>query len=105
MKLITLILGLALGFGGGIWYGVQHPEWAKDFAAKQEGWVRQGKVEVLKVIEEKLRSPSTQPATPSSVAGRSFAGSNLTDTGMNDSAKVSTLKSEVDSQLKQLGAK
>jgi hypothetical protein len=101
MKLIVLILGLVIGAGGGIWYGAQHPEWAKDFAAKEEEWVRQGKEQAFKAVKEKLDSlASSGASTPA--GGRTFAGS--TSTG-SSGADAAALKGFVDDQLTKVSKK
>src|SRR4051812_48232327 len=101
MKLIVLILGLVVGAGGGVWYGAQHPEWAKDFAAKEEEWVRQGKEQALKTVKDKLDSltKDSGPSTPA--AGRSFAGG--TSTGSSPDAAA--LKGFVDGELTKVSKK
>jgi hypothetical protein len=100
MKLITLILGLALGFGGGIWYGVQHPEWAKDFAAKEAEWVRQGKEQAFEFVKSKLDTKLAQEQTPSTPGGRSFAGNTASAGTSTDVLK--SLKGDVEAQLNQV---
>lgn len=40
-KLIILVLGLAIGFGGGLWYGVHHPTEAANLSAAEEQQVLQ----------------------------------------------------------------
>ena len=54
MKLLFLILGLAVGFGGGVWWGVRNPAQAADLAAKQEQWVLEGKIQATEAIKAKL---------------------------------------------------
>ena len=100
MKLIVLILGLVVGAGGGVWYGAQHPEWAKDFAAKEEEWVRQGKEQALKSVKEKLDSlTSSGSSTPA--AGRSFAGG----TSSGNAPDAAALKAIVDGELTKVSKK
>ena len=100
MKLITLLLGLALGFGGGIWYGVQHPEWAKDFAAKEAEWVRKGKEQAFEFVKTKLETKIAQEQNPSTPAGRSFAGG--AGSGGDSTDVLKSLKGDVEAQLNQI---
>ena len=54
MKLIVLLLGLALGFGGGVWYGVRHPDQAKKIAEEEERRVLEKQKELLAKLKTKL---------------------------------------------------
>ena len=54
MKLLFLILGLAIGFGGGVWWGVKNPTKAADLATLEEQWVLKGKIEATEAIKSKL---------------------------------------------------
>ena len=104
MKLIALLLGLAIGFGCGIWYGVNHPKEAADLAAKQDEWVRKGKEEALKQVKAKLdnmltQQPSGGPSAPG--FSRSFAGGGG---GGSDTDALKALKGDVEAELNQVTA-
>ncbi len=40
-KLIILALGLAIGFGAGVWWGVQNPEQAKQLAEEEKRFLQE----------------------------------------------------------------
>lgn len=73
-KLIILALGLAVGFGGGVWYGVQHPEWAKDFAAREEAMVLEAKLKIAKATKAKLDEVAARDAGKTPGGASSFVG-------------------------------
>jgi hypothetical protein len=109
MKLIFLILGLALGFGGGIWYGINHPKEAADLNAKQEEWLRQGKEQALGAVRDALnqklaQAQSAPVATPGT--GRNFSGFVAGGTGTKSEADtLKDAKTIVEAQLTQVQAK
>lgn len=109
MKLIALLLGMAIGFGGGIWYGVNHPKEAADLAVKQDEWIRKGKEEALKQVKAKLDNMLTQQPTggtggPSAPGfARSFAsGSGANGGGQSQTDALNSLKGDVEAQLTQV---
>ena len=101
MKLIALILGLILGFGAGIWYGVNRPKEAADLAVKQDEWIRKGKEEALKQVKAKLDGMLTQQPSGPSAPGfaRSFSG---TGGGQGQTEALKELKGDVEAQLTQV---
>jgi len=72
-KLIALALGLAIGFGGGVWYASKHPEWAKTFGAQEEQYAIEKSLEIAKATKAKLDQMASKDAA-SKVAGNSFLG-------------------------------
>ena len=107
MKLIALLLGLAIGFGAGIWYGINRPQEAADLNAKQGEWIRQGKEQALKQVKEKLDSMlSQQPSGPAAPGfARSFSGSTGGGGGAkSDTDALKALRDDVGAQLNQVTA-
>jgi hypothetical protein len=106
MKLIMLILGAALGFGGGVWYGVHHPKEAADLAAKQEEWINQGKMQATQAVKERLdKILDKQKTAPA--AGLSFTGGSslLGSSGGTAADELKQLRDEQDKNLKEMAAK
>jgi hypothetical protein len=102
MKLIILILGLGLGFGGGIWFGVHNPQWASDFAAKEEEWVNKGKMQATQAVKEKLdKILDKQPGTPAAGFGSSLLGGG---SGGSTTDELKKLRDEQDQMLKQMAS-
>ena len=54
MKLLFLIAGLALGFGGGVYWGVHHPVEAAQLAQREEEEVLKLKVQAMEKIKQTL---------------------------------------------------
>ena len=104
MKLIALLLGLAIGFGTGIWYGVNHPKEAADLAVKQDEWIRKGKEEALKQVKAKLDSMLTQQPSGPSAAGFARSFGNTGGGGKSDTDALKALKGDVEAQLNQVTA-
>ena len=104
MKLIALLLGMAIGFGGGIWYGVNRPKEAADLAVKQDEWIRKGKEEALKQVKAKLDGMLTQQPTGPSAPGfaRSFSGSGGGGGASSQTEALQSLKGDVEAQLNQV---
>lgn len=104
MKLIALLIGLAVGFGGGIWYGVNHPTAAADLAVKQDEWIRKGKEQALQQVKAKLDNmlskPPGEPAAPG--FSRSFAGGTGGGGGRPETEALKALKGDVEAQLGQV---
>lgn len=104
MKLIALLLGMAIGFGGGIWYGVNRPKEAADLAVKQDEWIRKGKEEALKQVKAKLDGMLTQqpggPAAPG--FSRSFSGTSGGGGAPSQTDALKALKGDVEAQLTQV---
>ena len=72
MKVIALLLGLAIGFGAGVWWGVRNPAKAESLAAEEERRVLEAKIAITQAVKEKLdRIIASQKAT-SAPAGRGF---------------------------------
>lgn len=105
MKIIFLVLGLAVGFAGGIWYGISHPKEAADLNAKREEWVRQGKEEALNklrdVLSTKLAQSESAPAAP---PGKSFAAGATGGGTKGEAQALKDVKSVVEAQLTEVKA-
>ena len=71
MKTLILLIGLILGFGLGVYWGVLNPRQAANLAKKEEEWFLKGKAEATRLITQKLdqvlaQSPPKTQATPRS---------------------------------------
>jgi hypothetical protein len=104
IRLVLMLVCLAVGFGGGVYWGVKHPADAQKLASVEE---RQF-VEKQKVLLEKMKRKldelsSAQPATGAAggTAGRSgFLGAAPTGAGRKD-PELDDLKRESDQQLQE----
>jgi len=97
-KIIALALGLALGFGGGVWYASKHPERAKDFGAKEEQYAIEKSLQIAKATKAKLDEMASRDATAKSTPSNSFlgGGSNKPD------PEIKKLSQEQDANIAEL---
>src|SRR3954463_13999496 len=109
MKLITLIVGLVLGFGIGVYWGHHNQEAAGNLAAKEEEWVLKGKMEATQAIKEKLdrvlakESPAPAAAPGAGfVGGSAVGGSPAAGAGSSQADALKQLRDEQDQQLRTL---
>ena len=100
-KLIALALGLAIGFGGGVWYASKHPEWAKDFAAKEEQYAIEKALQIAKATKAKLDELAARETTSRSGPGSSFLGSGGGGAKKPD-AELTKLAQEQDANIAEL---
>jgi hypothetical protein len=98
IKIIVLLLGLAVGFGGGVWYGVRHPEEGKKIADEEERRVLEKQKELLAKLKTKLDQLASS-RTATSVKG---VGSSLLSGAPAKDPEVDTLKAESDKQMAEL---
>jgi hypothetical protein len=92
LKLIVLILGLVIGFGGGVYWGHQNPDAAGKLSAAEEKQFLQAQLAITQKIQAKLNSLG---AKTSSTPGSGFLGSSQAPAVTSD---VNDLKSETQKQ-------
>jgi hypothetical protein len=105
IKMIVLLLGLAIGFGGGVWYGARNPDQAKKIADEEERRVLEKQKELLAKVKSKLdqlASSATSTGSGSgSTGGRSgFVGAG--QSGAKPDPEIDRLRAESDQQLREL---
>ena len=83
MKILFLLIGLAIGFGGGVWWGVRNPAKAQQLAAEEERRVLEAKIALTEAMKEKLdrilarqkdQQKSGAPAGAGFVSGKAGTG-------------------------------
>jgi hypothetical protein len=97
-KLIALVLGLAVGFGGGVWYAAKHPEWAKDFGAKEEQYAIEKSLQIAKATKAKLDEMASKDAS-SKTTGNSFLGGGK---AAKPDPEIAKLSQEQDANIAEL---
>lgn len=93
-KIIILVLGLAIGFGGGVWWGTKNPDAAAKLAKEEERHV----VEKALALNQQLKAKLEQLNSKSKTPGSGFVGSS------GGSIDVSDIKAEADKQEAELKA-
>jgi hypothetical protein len=102
IKIIVLLLGLAVGFGGGVWYGVNHPEQGKKIADEEERRLLEKQKELVARLKTKLDQLAA------SRSGTAPAGAKTPGTGFLSGApaakdqEVDKLDAEADKQMAEL---
>jgi hypothetical protein len=94
IKIIVLILGLAIGFGGGVWWGQKNPEAAAKLSAEEERRVLEAKIQLTEKFRQKLDQLTSKSSAPAS----GFVGAGQSGPDVNQ-LKAETAKEEA--ELKQ----
>lgn len=106
MKLIVLLLGVAIGFGGGVWWGVKNPAEAQRFAAEEERRVLEKQKVLLQKFKTKLDqlagSRAGGGAPGAKGIGSGFLAGNQSGSAARHDAEVDQLRSESDQQIAEL---
>lgn len=101
MKLIFLLFGLAVGFGGGVWWGVHHPTQAAQISDQEERKFLEYQVKITETIKQKLdQLASRQQQQPAKGPGSGFVSSGPAPSGPDP--EIASLRIQQDQQLDQL---
>ena len=100
MKFIALILGLIVGFAGGIWIGVRNPELASSLDKKREQWILEGKKQATEAITKKMDDILNKSSASTSTPGAGFLGSGGSSASTTDALRQ--LRDEQQQQLRSL---
>ena len=98
MKLILLIVGLAVGFGGGVYWGVHHPQQAQTLSDSEQQQFLQAQLKIPEAVKSKLDTMATKSTSSGNSIGSGFVsgGPSVPAPDLND------LRSAQDAQIKQL---
>jgi hypothetical protein len=90
-KLIILIIGAALGFGGGVWYSAVHPAQAANLAATGQHDALEAQLKFSQTAEDQLNK---------AIANNNGVISKDTLTNLRDEqhTKVTTIQAELNAQ-------
>lgn len=96
MKLILMLIALAIGFGGGVYWGVHHPVEAQKFAAEEERRFLEAQMSLTKATKEKLDQliAAKTRSTP--------AGSNSFVSSAGPDPELVNLRDKTDQQMQEL---
>src|SRR5688572_29686894 len=102
IRLVLMLVCLAIGFGGGVYWGVHHPVAAQKLATVEEKQF----VEKQKILLEKMKRKldelsSAQPTGTSATAGRSGLLGAAPSGGARKDPELEDLKRESDQQLQE----
>ncbi len=97
MKLIVLLIGLAVGFGGGVYWGNQHPMQAATLSDTEQKEFLQAQLKIAQAVKSKLDSMATKNTSSGGPAGSGFLSG-----GSAAPADLSQLQSDQDRQIQQI---
>jgi hypothetical protein len=100
MKLIFLIVGAALGFGTGVWWGVHHPTQAAQLSTEEERRFVELQIKTTEAIKHKLDQVANRQSGSSSTPGSGFLGSSPRPSAPDP--EINSLRDQQDQQLQQL---
>ena len=106
MKLIVLLVGLAAGFGIGVYWGVHHPTEAATLSAQEEAKFIELQLQASQAIKAKLdQIANKQSSAPA--AGKSFVGSGFLgkSAASGPDPDVVAARDQQDAQIQQLQQK
>ena len=95
LKILFLLIGLAGGFGAGVWWGVHHPDQAATLSAEEERRFLELQMKATQAMKEKLDQLAAK--TSGKMKGSGFLANN----GAPD-PEVAQLRDQSDKQLRDL---
>ncbi len=86
LKLVFLVLGLAIGFGGGVYWASHNPEAANKLSAEEERRFLETQMQITEKIQSKLDQLGYKAASKPPAAGFVSSGQSagLTPAEVND---------------------
>ena len=102
LKLIILVLGLAIGFGGGVYWATKNPEAASKISAEEERRFLEAQLAITQKIQEKLDQWQSKPAEPAT-PGTGFVSADQSGaTNAPSPAEVNEVKAQTEKQEAEL---
>ena len=98
-KIIVLAIGLALGFGGGVWWGQKHPDEAAKLSAQEEQRFLEAQLAITERIQTKLEQLSSNTSAKPSGASVFLSSS---QSGAAAASDVKELKDDAQRQSDEL---
>jgi hypothetical protein len=98
-KLIFLILGLAIGFGGGVYWAHKNPEQAAKFSAEEERRFLEAQLQITQKIQAKLDQLQAK-TSDAKTTGSGFVSSR--EAGGAVTAEVNEAKAQSETQEREL---
>ncbi len=100
IKIIVLLLGLTVGFGGGVYWAHKNPDQAAKISAEEEERFLKAQLAITEKIKAKLDELSS--ATSSKVAGGSSGFLSSSQAGASVESDVKELKADAQRQEEEL---
>ena len=100
MKILFLIIGLGLGFAGGVFWGVHHPAQASQLAGEEERRFLEAQVKVTEAIKSKLDQLASRQSQSAKGPGSGFVSGIGGSSGPDP--EIASLRDQSDHQLQDL---
>ena len=100
-KMIFLLVGLAVGFGGGVYWGHKNPEAAAKISAAEEKRFLEAQLAINKKIQAKLDELQSKTSSGAKTSGSGF----LSSSQSGASQDVKEVKAEAAKQEQELQKK
>jgi len=97
-KMIFLLAGLAVGFGGGVYWAHKNPDQAATLSAAEEKKFLEYQLQISQKIQQKLDQLQSKVSAPKGASG--FLGSGQAPTV--NAAEVSDVKADAQKQQEEL---
>jgi hypothetical protein len=97
-KMIFLLAGLAVGFGGGVYWAHKNPDQAATLSAAEEKKFLEYQLQISQKIQQKLDQLQSKASAPKGASG--FLGSGQAPTV--NAAEVSDVKADAQKQQEEL---
>jgi hypothetical protein len=101
LKMIFLLVGLAGGFGGGVYWAHHNPDAAAKVSAEEERRIAQAKLDVTRKFREKLDQLASKTSAKPAGGSSGFLGSGQAPSGVS-AADVSSVRDEAKREEEQL---
>jgi hypothetical protein len=103
-KIIFLLVGAGIGFGGGVYWANKNPEKAAQISAEEEKRFLEAQVQITQKIQAKLDQlqNKTASAPASKAPGNSFVGAGQSAGNTPTAAEVNDVKADAQKQQQEL---
>jgi hypothetical protein len=99
-KILFLLVGVAVGFGGGVWWANKNPDQAAQLSAAEEKKFLEAQLQITQKIQAKLDQLQGKASTPAPKGASGFLGSGQAPAV--SAADVSDVKSDTQKQQAEL---
>ncbi len=102
-KIIFLLVGLGIGFGGGVYWANKNPEKAAQISAEEEKRFLEAQVQINQKIQAKLDQLQNKTSSaPAAKSGNSLLGAGQSAGNAPTAAEVNDVKADAQKQQQEL---
>jgi len=100
-KMLFLLVGLGVGFGGGVWWANKNPDQAAQLSAAEEKKFLEAQLQITQKIQAKLDQLQGKASTPAPKGASGFLGSGQAPAAVSAS-DVNDVKADTQKQQAEL---